>query len=144
MSGVDGFVRSATRFAGAVAVGAVTLAAAQALSTNANAQQMQVGGPKPAQTLQDCAKITELAARTACNLVVGTKLNIEATKVAQAKIVEANKVTQQANAEGQCADKVKAGIAEGKFTREALGAVLAGRPAREVGACNILAVLAKS
>ena len=97
----------------------------------AAAQQMGVGGPKPGTTMQDCERMSDLAARTACTctLVVGNRVNIEAT--------------QRANNEGLCADKIKSGIADGKFTREALGAVLAGRPAREVGACNILAVLAK-
>lgn len=49
-----------------------------------------------------------------------------------------------ANKEGACADTIKSEIAGGRIKHEALKAALAGRPAREVGACNLLNMLTRS
>ena len=82
-----------------------------------------------------CASIRNMAAQTACEVQ-----RIRAEDLAAHRAHNAA-TTQSANNEGTCADEVKAGIQAGQFTREKLSTILAGRPAREVGPCNILAQL---
>lgn len=56
----------------------------------------------------------------------------------------ANAQTAQADSEISCTEKIKSGIAANRITPAQLSAVLAGRPAREVGACNIWQQLSRS
>lgn len=120
----------AKRIAGRVVVGgALGIAALAPLP--ADAQQVAANTPAAASawpaTVEECKKIQDLARSTQCIVEVGNRNNLRATEVA--------------NQRGDCADQVVAGINSGAFSREKLKTILAGRPAKEVGACNILAQL---
>lgn len=49
----------------------------------------------------------------------------------------------EAREEGSCADAIKSEIAAGRIKPENLRAALAGRSAREVGACNLFNILTR-
>lgn len=110
---------------------AATGAALAFTASSGNAQQVAANGVSPASiwpaTVAECQAIADRAKRAQCTVEVGTAVNKRAIEVS--------------NNKGNCADEVKAGIESGEFKREKLAAILAGRPAREVGACNILAQL---
>ncbi len=107
---------------------------------SANAQQMAANGGAPQQISLSakCAPIKDIADQTACEIIYRRAERLDKLR---ASTDAHNRTAQSANNEGSCADTVKAGIQSGEFTREKLTTVLAGRPAREVGACNILAQL---
>ncbi len=54
---------------------------------------------------------------------------------------EANARVDAGEREASCGNDIKTGIGAGTFQRERLKAILAGRPAKEVGLCRILAQL---
>jgi uncharacterized low-complexity protein len=114
-------------------IAAVTMTALSAISGafSANAQQVAVNGTSTASawpaTVAECHAIKDRAKMGQCIVEVGTAVN--------------QRATQASNNEGQCADLIKVGIQTGKYKPEALRDILAGRPARDVGACNILAKL---
>ena len=66
------------------------------------------------------------------------------TRQLQQEAAIARQQSAEARDEGSCADRIKAEIAAGRIKPEALRAALAGRTAREVGACNLFSMLTRS
>jgi hypothetical protein len=116
-------------------IAAATLTALSVMSGafSANAQQMSANGtaPQQASLSAKCAPIKDIADQTACEIIYRRAERLDQLRAS----------TQSANNDIQCTDTIKSGIQTGQFTREKLAAVLAGRPAAQVGPCNILAQL---
>ncbi len=118
-----------------IKIAAVMMTALSAISGafSVNAQDMAANTATTQQVSisPQCLTVKDIAAQTAC----------EIQRRRDEHLAENAATTQAANAEGNCADVIKVGIQSGRFKPESLRDILDGRPAREVGACNILAKL---
>lgn len=127
MSGTSTVVKTA-----ALAMMGTTLAL---FSANAQQQVAVASGPD----YSACDRIS------ASNPLGATRCRVETlqahTLQLRAEGAAAQSRTLASNNEGTCADTIKSEITAGRIKPEALRAVLAGRPAREVGACNLLKAL---
>lgn len=97
------------------------------------AQQMALGGPNFAA----CEQIKDPAKSAQCTHDATMEDLRRRNDAALARAAAADR-------EGQCADFIKAEVAAGRIKPDAVRATLAGRPAREFGACNLVAALTRS
>ncbi len=116
----------------------VMMAPAALLPIKASAQQMASSAPAPpahvVAAINACQRLPTFLERDKCSITVAAQ---EHQRAAAAS-------SQRADAgerELQCADAIKSGLSGGTYTPQRLKDVLAGRPAKEVGLCNVLAQL---
>ena len=116
----------------AVKMAALALAApALLLQMKAAGQQMALGGPTVA---SECDALSTAGARIEC----ANRLQTEENRRAAA---DASKRADSGEDRLACANEIKAGVGAGTFKAERLKEVLAGRPAKEVDLCKVLAQL---
>lgn len=121
----------------AVKMAALALAApALLLPMKAAAQQMALGGPTTDEIVAACSKAHQpnQGAIAECIVRRGGEENRRAA-------ADASKRADAGEERVSCANEIKAGVGSGTFKAERLKEVLAGRPAREVDLCKVLAQL---
>lgn len=123
----------------AVKMAALALAAPALLfPMKAAAQQMALGGPR---TVAECDTLPNTGARIECANRLATEENrraaADASKRADAASVRADAGEERVS----CANQIKTGVGNGAFKAERLKEILAGRPAKEVDLCKVLAQL---
>lgn len=110
------------------------------LPMKAAAQQMALGGPNFAA----CEQIKDPAKSAQCTHDA-TMANLrERNDAALARSAAAREQTAVAEKEGGCVDRIKAEMAAGRISADAVREKLNGRKTREVGACNLLGMLTRS
>ena len=110
------------------------------LPMKAAAQQMALGGPNFAA----CEQIKDPAKSAQCTHDAVMDNLRQRNEAALARIREADAKSAAALVEGGCVDRIKAEIAAGRISADAVREKLNGRKTREVGACNLLGMLTRS
>lgn len=128
----------------AVKMAALALAApALLLPMKAAAQQMALGGPTTDEIVAACSKAHQpnQGAIAECIVRRGGEENRRATEENRRATANASKRADAGEDRLTCANEIKAGVGAGTFKAERLKEVLAGRPAKEVDLCKVLAQL---
>ena len=128
----------------AVKMAALALAApALLLPMKAAAQQMALGGPTTGEIVAVCSRAhrPNQGAIAECIVRRGGEENqraaAEASKRADVQSARADAGEERVS----CANQIKTGVGNGAFKAERLKEILAGRPAKDVDLCKVLAQL---
>ena len=132
---------SKSRFAAFAMAGIAATSSFSTVGFAQSAQQVSV----PAQCASiNTATVEGKARQLDCTMQYDTNRARAQTRANQAQIGTNQAQIAQNQTETGCAEKIKSEIGANRITPEQLSAVLAGRPARDVGACNILRQLTRS
>lgn len=133
----------------AVKMAALALAApALLLPMKAAAQQVaSTDLPKPDYSVCDAMSRTNPSGAIKCRVDALNANTEQLRQIGERARREGAAARQQAaiaEEEGGCVDKIKAEMAAGRISADAVRAKLNGRKTREVGACNLLGMLTRS